>query len=169
MNCRTLLVSGLIAGFCVGCGAADKETGASSHETGESGGADDTESMDDGDVSVVVVGVFVQEDDGSYTQRGQELRLEVGVPCATWTRDSPAHGEYTESHPHHNASDATQYADGVVEWTEFGPEHAAADIDAVCAAGDGGVAKHATWDEYTEEQHGDQDPYFLKIIGVESA
>jgi len=119
------------------------------------------------DPQFVTVGVFALESDGTYTDLGRDITFEIGVPCFSWDRTSPPHDTYTDSHPHYNASDDMLYVDGVFSWTEYGPEHAQDDIDATCAAGDLGEEKWASWDEYKEEQHGNFDPYYLKIVAAE--
>lgn len=135
--------------------------------------ANDTDPVDDTDTDVdpgvtdpdfVTVGVFSLESDGSYTDLGREITFEVGVTCFAWNRSAMAHGEYTDSHQHYNTSDGNTYVDGTFTWTEYGPKHEEEEADSACASGEGGTDKWANWTDYFEEQHGDQDSYYLQII-----
>jgi len=150
---RNAIIATLL-GLVVGCGAGggDDDTAA----TGAPGTITNP--------SFVTVGVFLEESDGTYTAEGRELTFEVGVPCFTWDRMSPPHDDYTDSHPHYNASDGNTYVDDTFTWTEFGPEHDLASVEDVCATATGGEEKWANWTDYYEEQHGNFDPYYLKIV-----
>ena len=162
---------GACLALVIGCGGGDGGGDTAATTGGSATGGSATGSATGGtsgttvtNPSFVTVGVFAKEKDGSYTDLGRDITFEVGVPCFTWDRTSGPHDEYTDSHPHYNASDGNTYVDGTFTWTEFGPEHDQASVEDVCAAGMGGTEKWANWTDYYEEQHGDFDPYYLQIV-----
>lgn len=114
---------------------------------------------------VVTIGVFLPEGDGYKRLEDRDLVMEVGVPCFVWARLTAGTERDPGEHLHYNAADKTSYVDGVFTWIEYGPEHSDEDIRTRCAIGENpSREKHVTWTEYFEEQHGDQDPYYLKLV-----
>ena len=115
----------------------------------------------------VTVGVFSQASDGSYSATGIELVFAVQAECQTWTRTAREPDEFdsTPGHLHYNAALNTTYDGTTFTWTEYGPEHSQADIEAVCAAGAGGVTKTVNSIDYREDHPG----VFLRITKVEES
>ncbi len=138
------------------------EAGQSSGSDGSSNGTTDTTDGDDSSVTKVTLGVYTDNGDGTYNDTGKDLVIEVGVECFTWTRTAQADSTVSTSHDHYNAADDSSYVDGVVTWTEYGPEHSQSDIDATCAAGTGGATKTADSTSYTQDKN-----FYLKIKSVE--
>ena len=109
-------------------------------------------------------GTFEQINDETIAERGWTITdtgstytVEVGVHCFSWSRSTQGHpeqdglAENLNSHDHFNAADETSYVDGIYSWTEYGPEHSQAEIDATCEAGIEGVSKTANTDNYTAD------------------
>jgi hypothetical protein len=131
-----------------------------------SGGATtaDATSGDTAGEQAVTVGVYTMGGDGSYTDTGIELVFEVGVECQTWSRMTMM-GDMVDPDPHlhYNAADDTSYDGTTFTWTEFGPEHDQAGIDATCAAGMNGATKSVNATDYYE----DHDGVYLRIKSVD--
>ena len=155
-----------MAGLGMGCGSKSQDSSADTASQVDSAVGD---TIADEDVKFVTIGVFTKDEQGNYVDSGKTLYFEVGVPCYSWTRSAQPHEQtgYLEAvdevHDHYNAGDETSYVAGVFTWTEYGPEHTQADVDAVCAAGEDGVTKSVTADDYYEDHGG----LYLRIISLE--
>jgi hypothetical protein len=120
-------------------------------------------------------GTFTEINDATITSRGWTMTdtgatysVEVGKSCYSWSRTTAvAHTvngvSYPAGHNHFNAADNTSYANGVYNWTEYGPEHSQSEIDATCSAGKEGVVKTANSDNYTADVN-----IYLKISTVDT-
>jgi len=120
--------------------------------------------------TIVTVGVYGQEEDGSYVELGvDDLVFEIGLACQAWTRTAAGHDDaggldaVESAHDHHNAADETAYDGESVTWTEYGPEHTLSDIASTCAAGADGVTKQVNSTAYYEDKPG----VYLRIKDVE--
>lgn len=112
---------------------------------------------------ILTIGVFEREDDASRIA-DRDLVMEVGVPCFTWARKTGPDGHDSEDHWHYNAADESSHVAGTFTWTEYGPAHSEEELHDLCASGKGGTTKQVGWTSFFEEQHGDRDPYYLKLI-----
>jgi hypothetical protein len=124
-------------------------------------GAETSVTCDSTTSTCVVVGIYTQASDGSYTDENKDLTFTVGATCESWSRLAPADSHDTESHLHYNAHRDSTYTGGVFEWFEYGPEINQADIDATCAAAQGGAKKTATSTTYTPDKK-----FFVQIKTV---
>ena len=164
--------------LCVyGCGDSSTEeieTMSNGGTTGEdgiggsNGGGGDT----GGSGTIVTIGVFSYDDsNGTYTDLNKDFVFEVGKSCQTWSRRVAmpnSRDEIQEAHDHFNAADEVVYENGSVGWTEYGPLHTQADIDALCASKTDGKRKEGiTADEYYDDGNMGLS-FYLKIKGVES-
>ena len=116
---------------------------------------------------------FTEINDSTITSRGWTMTdtnatysVEVGKSCYSWSRTtSVSHVvdgvSYSAGHYPFNAADNTSYANGVYNWTEYGPEHSQSEIDTTCAAGTEGKVKTANSDNYTADV-----TIYLKIDSV---
>ena len=109
----------------------------------------------------IVVGIYGQESDGSYTDRDKDLTFTVGATCQVWSRLAPADSHSDDSHLHYNAHRDSTYDNGTFTWFEYGPEISQADIDATCAAGSGGAEKTANETDYIADKN-----FFVRIKSV---
>jgi hypothetical protein len=116
-------------------------------------------------VTNVTVQGYTNDASGGFIAAGDPLVYEVKAGCQTWTRQASGVGNDTISgpHTHYNAATDVTFANGTVTWTEYGPEHSQAEIDATCAAGTGGVVKTANDSGYTEHQTG----LFLRVTSTQ--
>lgn len=112
---------------------------------------------------VVTVGVFQQAASGSYVNTSRTLVYQVGSQCQTWSRTAQGDATNAGEHLHDNAATNVSYQGETVTWTEFGPEHSQAAIEATCAAGAGGVTKSVNSTTYYQDHPG----VFLRIVKVE--
>ena len=130
-------------------------------------GAQDGEESDD---RFVTVGVFMPEGDDYRHMEQFDLEFDRGVPCHVWSRTAGGDKYNSEEHLHYNAAGEMSYDGETFAWTEYGPEHTEMDAAELCANKKSGVGvpKEVNWTDYYEEQHGDRDPYYLKIVGVDA-
>lgn len=120
-------------------------------------GSEDTTSTG---ATTVTVGVYRQETDLSFTDTGYDLVFEVGAVCETWDRTTNVSDSFSSTtHLHYNAANDSSYDGSTFHWTEYGPEHSLADVEATCAAGTGGVTKAVDSVNYYEDHPG----VFLRI------
>lgn len=116
----------------------------------------------------VTVGVFEREGDDYRHLEPFDLEFDLGVSCYVWSRTAPGDDCNSKDHLHYNAAGETHYDGKTFAWNEYGPKHTEVDAAEFCASGEGGVHKEVNWTDYYEEQHGDRDPYYLKLVGVDA-
>jgi len=116
----------------------------------------------------VTVGVFEPDGDDYRYLEPFDLEFELGVPCHVWSRTAGGDECNSKEHEHYNAAGETTYDGTTLAWNEYGPKHTWDDAADFCASGRGGVHKEVNWTDYYEEQHGDRDPYYLKIVGADA-
>jgi hypothetical protein len=116
-------------------------------------------------ITHVTVQGYTNDALGGFIAAGEPLVYEVKAGCQTWTREARGGGMDTISgpHTHYNAATDVTFVGGTITWTEYGPAHSQAEIDATCAAGTGGVVKTANDSSYTEHQPG----LFLRVTSTE--
>ncbi len=114
---------------------------------------------------IVTIGVFLPEGNGYKRLNRRDLVMEVGVPCFVWARQTQGTEQDPGKHLHYNAADKTDYFDGFFTWIEYGPEHSEQDIRRRCENKENpSRGKYVSMTEYFEDQQGDQDPYYLKLV-----
>lgn len=120
----------------------------------------------------VVIGRFILEDDGSYTEVEGELVYPIDVEKFTWNRMVDIGGcfDYPDiEHCHFNGAKKALYDGVTFEWNEVGPAHTQEDIDdEVYDDRILGRPKSVNWTDYFPEPHGDYGTYYLKITGYTS-
>lgn len=118
----------------------------------------------------ITVGVFELIGSNYVENVNAALTYEVGATCETWSRTTMGgpNDSISGSHLHYNAADESYY-DSVTDtfgWTEYGPEHSQADIEATCAAATGGAVKTVNSTDYYADDHNGAVTY-LKITHIE--
>ena len=118
----------------------------------------------------VTVGVFELTASGYVEKLEAALTYEVGATCETWSRTTMGgpNDSISGSHLHYNAATDSSYDSDTdtFTWTEYGPEHSQAEIEATCAAASAGAVKSVNSTEYYADDHNGAVTY-LKITNIE--